>query len=217
MKKIKYILLLFIIILLSGCSGTYNLTINKDFSVDEKLKLKVDRNDETYNRTLNLFQNNKISKDKYKVSVTEKNVEIKYSESYKTIEEYILNSKLYHQFFDRINYSYKDGKLGLSGESIMFLEKKQSDNIINNYNISLLQINVTTPFKVDESTADSKSDNTLTWTLDKNTRSKNINMVFDVEKSRSNIREYVLLGMLVVIIAGSLVVLIIRFYNSKKI
>ena len=217
MKKIKYILVLFIIILLTGCSGTYNLTINKDFSVDEKLELKVDRNDETYNRTLNLFKNNKIPSDKYKVSVTKNNVEIKYNEKYNSIEEYIINSKLYHQFFDNIDYTYKEGKIQLFGESIMYLDKSNSNNLINNYNISMLNVNIDTPFKILYSNSDSKTDNTLTWKLDNNTKEKNISMIFDVEKSRNNIREYVLLGALTVIVFGSLIVLILRFYNSKKI
>lgn len=217
MKKVKYILMLFIIILLSGCSGTYNLTINKDFSVNENLKLKVDRNDETYDRTINLFKNNKISKKKYKVSVTKKNVEIKYNEKYNSIEEYILNSKLYHQFFDRIDYTYKDGKLKISGNSLLYLQKNSSENIINDNNISLIQININSPFYVEQSNADSTNDKTLTWNLDKETRNKDVNMILNVEKSRNNIREVLLLGSLITIILGSVIVLILRFYNSKKI
>ena len=34
MRKIKYILLIFVILLLTGCSGNYNLKFNKDLSVD---------------------------------------------------------------------------------------------------------------------------------------------------------------------------------------
>ena len=81
----------------------------------------------------------------------------------------------------------------------------------------MLNVNIDTPFKILYSNSDSKTDNTLTWKLDNNTKEKNISMIFDVEKSRNNIREYVLLGALTVIVFGSLIVLILRFYNSKKI
>ena len=37
MKKIKYLLILFVVIFLTGCSVDYNLTINDDFSIKEEV------------------------------------------------------------------------------------------------------------------------------------------------------------------------------------
>ena len=81
MKKLKILIVFIFVVILTGCSGTYNLKINKDFSVEEDLILKINKKDEeTYNKTIKLFKSNKIKKDKYKVTSSNDEVKIKYSE-----------------------------------------------------------------------------------------------------------------------------------------
>ncbi len=218
MKKIRLLLLVVAILLLSGCSGTYNIKINDNFSVDENVDLLIDNKDEeTYKQTKALFEENNISKDDYKIKVTDKNINIKYKESYNSLEDYILNSKLYKQLFNNLNYSYKDGILVFDTKSKMLLTDNGESALYNNYNISMLQINIETPFKVKDSNADLDNDNILSWTLNKDTTSKEIKVEYDAAGSRNNIKDIIIIAMMVIIVIGSVVVLIIRFNNSKKI
>lgn len=217
MKKIKILILLLLVVFLTGCSGTYNLTINKDFSVDENLNLLIDNDGDKYSKTLNLFKENNISKNKYKVRVSDKNVEINYNEKYSSLEDYVLNSKVYHQMFDDIKYSYSDGLLDFNTNFKGLLTDSNSETIYNNYNFSMLQINVNSPFIVKSSNADIQNDNLLSWTFDKNTRDKSITFELAPEESRSNVKEIVLLGMLLFITVGAIAVIIIRFKDSHKI
>ena len=62
MKKFKYLIILLLIIITSGCTGTYNLKFNTDMSVEEELNVKLDYSDDTYEKSLSLFQNYNIDK-----------------------------------------------------------------------------------------------------------------------------------------------------------
>ena len=217
MKKIKILLLLFVLILLSGCSGTYNLKIKDNFSVEENLNIKIDnRDDETVEKTKEIFESNYISKDKYKISVTDNNIIIDYKESYKSIEDYILNSKLYTQLFDSIEHKYSDGILSLNTSSKMLLKDNGSSSLYNNYDISLLQVNIESPFNAKKTNADIENEDILSWSLNKDTKSKQIMVDYDVTGSRSKVKDIILISIIAIILIGSITVMIIRFYNARK-
>lgn len=217
MKKIKILLLLFVLILLSGCSGTYNLKIKDNFSVEENLNIKIDnRDDETVEKTKEIFESNYISKDKYKISVTDNNITIDYKESYKSIEDYILNSKLYTQLFDSIEHKYSDGILSLNTSSKMLLRDNGSSSLYNNYDISLLQVNIESPFNAKKTNADIENEDILSWSLNKDTKSKQIMVDYDVTGSRSKAKDIILISIIAIILIGSITVMIIRFYNARK-
>ena len=217
MKKIKILLLLFVLILLSGCSGTYNLKIKDNFSVEENLNIKIDnRDDETVEKTKEIFESNYISKDKYKISVTDNNIIIDYKESYKSIEDYILNSKLYTQLFDSIEHKYSDGILSLNTSSKMLLKDNGSSSLYNNYDISLLQVNIESPFNAKKTNADIENEDILSWSLNKDTKSKQIMVDYDVTGSRSKVKDIILISIIAIILIGSITIMIIRFYNARK-
>ena len=56
MKKIKVIILLFSIILLSGCSGTYNIKINEDLSIEENVNFTIPKDNDSYEKQLNYLK-----------------------------------------------------------------------------------------------------------------------------------------------------------------
>lgn len=217
MKKIKVLLILFVVILLSGCSGTYNLKIKDDFSIDENLNIKIEnKDDDTQEKTKRIFESNNVSKDDYKITVTDEYITIDYKESYKSIEDYILNSKLYTQLFDSIEHKYSDGILSLNTSSKMLLKDNGSSSLYNNYDISLLQVNIETPFNVKKTNADIENEGVLSWTLNKNITSKKIMVDYDVTGSRSKVKDIIIISIITIILVGSIVVLIIRFYNARK-
>ena len=217
MKKIKILLIIVFIILLSGCSGTYNLKINEDLSIDENLDIVVDKGDDTYEKTLNLFERNKIDKKKYKVIATDKVVKITYDNTYTSIEDYIINSNLYKQMFNDISYSKDNKRLLISTNSKMYLNKTNSNYIYNNLDISSFKINIETPFRIIDNDADESTDNVLSWKIDNNTTNKDINFELNLDSAKSKYVQIIVLSMIGAIVLISLFIVITRFIKSRKI
>ena len=64
-KYIKLIFIGIILVLLTGCSGNYNLKINKDLTINEELELTLEKESETYEKSLKIFEDNNIDTSKY--------------------------------------------------------------------------------------------------------------------------------------------------------
>ena len=216
MKRIKIFLLLIMVLLLSGCSGNYNLKINDDLSVEETVSLKVPSTNDTLEKTTKLFEDNNISKDKYDIVASDNDVKITYSEKYDSIEEYILDSKLYKNLFDNINYEKNENYFKLSTNSVFSLNGKNSNNIVDNYDISLLQINVETPYKIIENNADNVSDGLYSWVLNSKTTYKNIYFTLSADNKTRNFASVIVLSIMAFIVIGTIIVFASRFINRKK-
>ena len=101
-KKIKYIVISVLLLLVTGCSGNYNVKINEDMSVNEELYLTIENKEGLYQKTLKIFNDNNVKEKDYEVVLSDDNLKITYNASYNSIEEYILNSKVYHQLIDNL-------------------------------------------------------------------------------------------------------------------
>ena len=99
-KKLKIFIIGILLILVTGCSGNYNLKINDDMSIDEELYLTIDNTNNTYTKTLKIFRENNIPEKDYEVVLSDNNVRITYNKKYDSMEEYILDSKIYHELSD---------------------------------------------------------------------------------------------------------------------
>ena len=217
MKKIKVIILLFSIILLSGCSGTYNIKINEDLSIEENVNFTIPKDNDSYEKTVKLFEDNNISEKKYEVVASDENVKVTYNEKYDSIEDYIINSKLYKNLFERINYSIDRKKLNISTESKFKLDNSLSSNITDDYNVSLLQINIETPYKVVENDADSVSENIYSWVLNKDTTDKKINMVININSKSNNYISIIVLILIGIVSIGSIIYVLSKTIKRQKI
>ena len=182
MKKIKYILILIIVLLFTGCSGNYNLTFNKDLSLTEELNVNIDNKENTYETTYSLFEKAGIDPDKYEILIVEDKVRIKYKEKYSSFEKYYLDSKLYKMLFENIEYKKDNKGMVINTKSILKLDDKDNQNIINSYDISDFKININTPFSVNDSNADSIKDNTYTWILNSKDTYKDISIDFSYQQ-----------------------------------
>lgn len=49
-KKIKYIVISVLLLLVTGCSGNYNVKINEDMSVNEELYLTIENKEGLYQK-----------------------------------------------------------------------------------------------------------------------------------------------------------------------
>jgi len=182
MKKIRYILILIIVLLFTGCSGNYNLTFNKDLSLTEELNVNIDNKENTYETTYSLFEKAGIDPDKYEILIVEDKVRIKYKEKYSSFEKYYLDSKLYKMLFENIEYKKDNKGMVINTKSILKLDDKDNQNIINSYDISDFKININTPFSVNDSNADSIKDNTYTWILNSKDTYKDISIDFSYQQ-----------------------------------
>ena len=183
MKKIRIIVIVLLMFILSGCSGNYNLTFNEDLSLKEELDINIKNENNNYERTFYIFEKGNVDSDKYEIIADDNNVYIKYTENYDSFEDYLLNSNLYHMIFENIDYSKDNKGMILNTESYLKLDDKVSNEIVNSYDIDNLKINLKIPFSINKSNEDSKNNDVLTWELNKNDTYKEINIDFSYRKA----------------------------------
>ena len=216
MKKFKYLIILLLIIITSGCTGTYNLKFNTDMSVEEELNVKLDYSDDTYEKSLSLFQNYNIDKSKYKVINNTDNISIIYKEKYDNLEDYLLNSKLYKQFYNNIEYKKEKNDIDISTTN-NFNFIKNSDSLSNSANIDYFRINIINPYKVKYTNADEVQGNSYSWNFDKNTKDKNIKMEYKLQTKKINIKDIIVISLTILSLIIIIVYYFINFKKSKKI
>lgn len=213
-KKLKIFIIGILLILVTGCSGNYNLKINDDMSIDEELYLTIDNTNNTYTKTLKIFKENNIPEKDYEVVLSDNNVRITYNKRYDSMEEYILDSKIYHELIDEIQFNksndyidlYVNQKLKLSNDNI----KSNGTNLVD---LDVLQINIENPFSVNYTNAEIVNDNVYTWTIKKGDIEKKIQMQF---KPSLNVFPYKQVAVLSTVIICSLIIIFTIYRRYKK-
>lgn len=215
MKNIKKIIILLFVILLTGCSGTYNLKFNDDLSIKEELNVEIPSTEENKQKTLELFKNNKINNKKYSIKSSNNKLKIKYSEEYISIEDYIVNSNLYHLLFDNISYDKTDKYIEVEAKNALDL-KNNSIYKVNNYDISLFQINLESTHKILSSNYDQKEGNIYSWTIDENTKEKEVNFKISTDYYKNRIVYLVPLIIIILVIGISFIYLYNRIRKTNR-
>ena len=214
-KKLKIFIIGVLLILVTGCSGNYNLKINDDMSIDEELYLTIDSSNNAYTKTLKIFKENNIPEKDYEVVLSDNNVRITYNKKYDSIEEYLLDSKIYHELIDEIQFNksndyidlYVNQKLKLSNDNGI---KTNGTNLTD---LDVLQINIENPFDVNFSNAEIVNDNVYTWTIKKGDTEKKIQMQF---KPSLNVFPYKQVVVLSAVIICSLIIIFTIYRRYKK-
>ena len=211
MKKIKYLVLIIIVLLFTGCSGNYNLNFNNDLSVSEELEVFIDNTSDNYERTLSLFDKANIDEDDYEVNAVSDEVKITYKKDYSSFEEYYLDSILYKILFRDMSYTKNNIGMNINAKSILKLDDTDNQNIINSYDIDDFKINIKVPFIVKKNNADIVKEDTYTWTLDNDDTYKEIELDYSYKKTGiSSIVMLVLIGIASIFIIGYVVNTIIK-------
>lgn len=214
-KKLKIFIIGILLILVTGCSGNYNLKINDDMSINEELYLTIDNSNNAYTKTLKIFKENNIPEGDYEVVLSDNNVRITYNKKYDSIEEYLLNSKVYHELIDEIQFNksnnyidlYVNQKLKVSNDNGI---KMNGTNLVD---LDVLQINIENPFDVNFSNAEIVNDNVYTWTIKKGDTEKKIQMQF---KPSLNIFPYKQVAVLSTVIVCILIIIFTIYGRYKK-
>lgn len=217
MKKIiKYISIIFILILLTGCSGNYNVIINSDLSVNEELELTIDNEYGQYQKTLSIFEKNNIDKDNYDVNVEDDEIKIKYNEKFDSIEQYISNSKVYKQLINNIQLNRNNDYIDIYVDENLKIKNKYTNiNGTNLVDLDVIQVNITNPFKVVLTNADMINDNVYTWSITKDDISKKIQMQFKPKLDVFPIKP-VVVGIVILISSTILIYNLLKRYKGRQ-
>lgn len=217
-KKIRIIILSLLLIFLTGCSGNYNLNINNDLSVDEKLELSIDNSKDIYNKTVELFEKNNIDSKKYDVSINGNSVRIKYNDKFDSIGDYILNSKVYTLLFNKIEYNSSNNIIDLYvNENIKLKNNYTQLNGTNLTDLDVIQVNITNPYKVVITNAEIINDKTYTWSITNKDEFKKLQMQFKTSLDKFPIKPVVVGSLIIIVSLILLYNLYKRFMKSKNI
>lgn len=217
-KKIKYIVISVLLLLVTGCSGNYNVKINEDMSVNEELYLTIENEEGLYQKTLKIFNDNNVKEKDYEVVLSDDNLKITYNASYNSIEEYILNSKVYHQLIDNIELNKSNNYVDLYvNEKLKLSNSNMKQNGTNLTDLDVLQVNIENPFEVNFSNAELVTDNVYTWTIKNGDIEKKIQMQFKPSLDIFPYRQVIVLSVVIICFVIIGVSIYIRYKKSQKI
>lgn len=214
MKKIKILIIILLLFIVTGCSGTYTLKIDKDLKVTEEANLILEDEASNYNKFSDLIASKNIDNSKYKMSIKDNDIEITYNDEYSNIEDYLLNSVLYKQLFNNITYETTNKEIYMEASNIF---NTTNSKLNNSNNIHFLQINVTTPLEIIEENSDSSSEKTYSWIIDNNTKEKDLILNFYPKVYSLNIGSTLVLASFILVIIVLIIIVLKRLSESRKI
>ena len=218
MKNKNLIVLFSMIMLLTGCTATYNLkitdnTITEKISLFEKKEL-VDQEiaDEQLN---NIFSNTASNLKKYNITKKEKNNQIIYnlSQTYFLSDmDSVNNIRIIKECFDAYNIVYLDDE-----KTSYILQTSKGFHCLNyDYNeIDSVKINIEVDNEVLNNNADKVKGNVYTWYIDKNNYAdKYVSLEFkkglkETSSNKKNKFDFKIILITIVIIIGTLVLILL--------
>lgn len=190
LKKITFVLL---VLLATGCQANYKITFNDDLSINEEITTDestqyFDENYKYYSREeaiASIWKNN-IEKYKdagYTYDLNDGSTGAIIKSTYNDFDEYLEKTTIYKQYFEDISYQ-KSGNIVKIESTGDFYRYSAQD--CEKFPVSDLKITITVPYKVIKNNADKTEKNNYIWTIDKNTKDKKIELIFDKSQKKSN-------------------------------
>lgn len=224
----KKIFILFIIVMLStGCSVNYNIIVDKNFNITEKMDI-VEKNssfDIQYDNPKagveDIFQNIdkslKYKIDDYKINRGINSINFNIKNNYSDETEYN-NSIILKNLNGKVEiYKNTDSNKNTSVFQVMinydFFDLINT-NKYSNIGIDDMNVNITFPYKVVSSNADFVKENVYTWNIKKNIKSRSFYIEYnenELQKKGINI-----VWIIVILVLIVLVFLIIILFAKKK-
>lgn len=190
MKTLKKIVIFILIIFISGCSVEYNLTINEDNTVNEKViaQEKTKRMESLtrlkgrqaviylYDMFTRKNENIKISshEDEYNTYATA-------ITSHESISDYAI--KFTSDVFNKVQIEKDNDIVKFTAIQSNLLGKDSSYSLVYDDII----VNVIIPYKVIDNNADSIKGNVYTWKIDKDNKYKTIKFSYNEENKKDKI------------------------------
>lgn len=229
MKKLKMFIIFILIFVFSGCSVEYNLIVNEDNTINEKViaqektkrmeSLTRLKGKQAVSYLYDMFkkddQNVKISsrEDEYNTYATT-------ITSYNDITEYA--SKFNSDVFDKVKIEKEDDKISFTAVQSNLLGGNSSYSLVYDD----ITINITIPYEVIDNNADEIKGNVYIWRIDKSEEYKTIKISYKEgnQKDKINVKlndktynigyGIAIVGIMVLIIG--LIVLFVYIKNKKN-
>lgn len=228
MKRIKNVLILLIIFILTGCSVKYTITINKDMSVNEKVEAT-----EYTNRMLAITgkdekQSINYLEDMFRRDDSRINVSSRKEES-ETIATVTLSHDSLEDFVENFSSDIApEATIEEDGDTVTLTieqTKMLTDYGSNSPLYDTVEVVIDVPFDVKYHNADSVQFNKYKWILEKEKANKSIIISFDKENVRDeqkisigNITFSVKYQVIAIVIIGLVILTIVAivYFKNKK-
>ena len=228
MKKLKITLFIIIIFLLSGCSVNYTLEINEDNTINENVEASEITNrlksytrldeEAAVNYLFNIYKRDNEDIKLSHRSDNNKTYAVAYT-SHTSIDDSA--SKFKSDIFNKVSISRNNNVVTLTTKLDKMLNSGESYSTIYDD----VTINIKLPYKVLENNADRVNKNVYTWTINENTKEKNImlsykeNVMKDTVNLKINNKTYnINYGFIVIggIILLVLIIILVVVIKNKK-
>lgn len=229
MKYLKRITILLLIIISTGCSVEYNLTINEDGSISEKVVAKEKtKKMESITRTKGddavAYLYNMFKRDNENINLNtntdSNNTYATATTSHTNIQEYA--SKFKSDVFKKVNIEKKDNLVTFTANQTIPLNSNSNYSLIYDDII----VNIYIPFKVSENNADQVNGNNYIWKIKKDEKLKNIKIVYDEGSRKNNVNininnktyniSYAIVALSGIILVITILILLVVIKNRKN-
>ena len=218
----KKILVLFIVILITGCSVNYEIEITNGLKVIERCSLEAgeDVYKSHYQTTkvkvlqdiLNIY-NDELKKNNYQVEVIKDELPyVKIAREYSSIQEYLNSSLLFNNYFDKINYT-KDGKI-VKIETEGFNPNEHEDP--DRFYVDDLDIAIKSAYKVVNSNATKIDKKTNTYHFELKGEEEEFKIMLEIDTSRKFIANLDVYIVLFIVLILTIAAWIFVYVNKKK-
>ena len=208
--KYKKLLLIFILFL-TGCSANYDISLEKNGKIKENVEIQIDNNDTNVNH-IKEIKNNLNEKINYKLKIVDDNIVITYEKNYNNIEDYILNSIAYKQYFNDIEFNKSSVNTTINAIS-NFNKNSISINNDNINKINYLQINLKSNLNILEENSDVKSGNVYSWIYNGKSNSKKIYFKYSSSSNDNIVKSIITISTILII---TIITVIIIYKNIKR-
>lgn len=224
----KLVLVLIFLFLTTGCSVTSNITINKDLTVKEEVKMTgTSEFFSTYYKsrpitTVNMLLNSgnrreTLIKNGYQYYIDESGnyPVVIANKNYSSINSFVTNTIFKEQYFE--NFETTEVNNLITIKAYNFIKYIEGD--VELYEIDNFALNIKLPYVVTSHNADkyNSKTNTYTWYIQKETEDKEINLTFD--KNRVYVYNLVMyISIFLLCLLGVILIIVIRkiVIKSKK-
>ncbi len=222
MGKLK-LLFMFCLLLLTGCTADYKITIKEDNKITETIVFKEKKDILlTYSSTVSMYLNSELKNinneskyDNYNKKVKEDSLYgIGEGErNYTSYDDYKNNSTIIKEMFKDVSITETDNKIIISMKPVdefVYLE----DTSLYSSLLDEVNIEINSPYNVLENNSDKTIDNSYVWNIKKGETLKDIYIVFDTSLKSDNIPLYVWIA--IVIISFIILIGLYIFIRYKK-
>lgn len=226
MKRLKLFSSVLLVILLSGCTATYNLNIDKD-GVNEEIVFSETKEElSTYTTSIYSFLDEELQnikeEGKYNSYTMSVDVDSDYgsgigNRKYSNFENYKNSSIILTEMFDNVSIEKNDNITTIIMSPKRDFEYFEDDSQYTSL-LDQVKINITTPYEVTNSNADSSNEDTYTWTIKKKEALKEVRISYNTDIniiSEIPITTWIIVGIVVSIIIISLYIYIRYKMNSR--